>query len=97
MVGKNSVANISIGEVTVEQNFAKGQAESNGEKSPLYFHFYKEDAVWKVDLTSIFAFSTVAFEKMQENSGQEENDFLFSLLERISGVKPGAEIWNKVN
>ena len=96
MVGKNSVANNSIGEVTIDNNFAKGQFIANGQKAPFYFHFYKEEGQWKIDLTSIFSVSTMAFKKMVEDSGQSENEYLFSLLEMLTGKKPGQEIWEKV-
>lgn len=97
MVGKNSVANISIGDINIDNNFAKGQLISNGTSTPMYFHFYKEEGQWKIDLTSIFAVSTMAFQQVINESGEEENAYLFSLLEMLSGKKPGEEIWEKVN
>ena len=96
MVGKNSVANNTIGDIEVDGTFAKGQFIFNGEKAPFYFHFYKEDEIWKIDLTSVFYIGTAAFRKMQEDSGLDENEFLFSLLERLTGRKPGSEIWKKI-
>jgi hypothetical protein len=93
MVGKNSVVNSSIGDVTVEGTFAKGQYVSNGQKAPFNFDFYKEDNAWKVDLTSIFSTTNIAFRKLVEESGQTENEFLFSILERLTGRRPGDEIW----
>lgn len=97
MVGKNSVANNSIGEVKIEGNYAKGQFISNGQKAPFYFDFYKEDKQWKIDLTSLFPISTKAFKKMADDSGQNQNDYLFSLLEMITGNKPDIEIWKPIN
>jgi hypothetical protein len=96
MVGKNSVANTTIGEVEIDRNFAKGQFVANGVKAPFNVHFNKEDGQWKIDLTSLFAVSTVAFEKMAADSGKNENDFLFDLLEMVTGEKPGQEIWQPV-
>ena len=97
MVGKNSVANNSIGDVTIDNDFAKGQFIANGQKAPFYFHFYKEDGPWKIDLTSLFPVSTMAFKKMADDSGQNQNEYLFSLLEMITGKKPGTEIWKPIN
>ena len=96
MVGKNGVANLSIGDVTPTENFAKGQFVVNGQKAPLYFHFYKEEEKWKIDLTSLFQVSTTAFKKMVDDSGQTENEYLFAILEMLTGKKPGQEIWHKV-
>ena len=96
MVGKSSVANISIGEVTINENFATGQLVSNGEKAPFYFHFHNEDEQWKVDLTSIFAISTTGFQRAAKESGKGDNEFIFSLLEMITGKKPDGSIWEPV-
>jgi hypothetical protein len=96
MVGKNNVANFSVGEVTIVGDFAKGQLIANGQKTPFYFHFYKEEGQWKIDLTSLFSVSTITFKKMVEDSGQNENEYLFSILEMLTGNKPGQEIWEKV-
>jgi hypothetical protein len=97
MVGKNSVANNSIGEITIDNYFAKGQILVSGQKTPYYFHFYNEDTQWKVDITSIFPISNSAIKKMVDESGHSENEYLFSLMEVIDGKKPGKVIWEKVN
>lgn len=52
---------------------------------------------WKLDLTSLFPASNLLFKQMVEESGQNENEYLFSLLEMLTGKKPGSEIWQKVN
>jgi hypothetical protein len=96
MVGKNSVANNTIGEVIIENDFAKGQLIANGQIAPFYFHFYKEEKLWKLDLTALFPLSTTAFKRMADASGQKENEYLFLLLEMLTGKKPGQEIWEKV-
>ncbi|MEO1054966.1 MAG: hypothetical protein AAFX87_30310 [Bacteroidota bacterium] len=96
MVGKNSVANNAVGDVEIDGTFAKGQLIANGQKAPFYFHFYKEDEVWKIDLTSIFPIGTAAFRRVQEESGLNENEYLFSLLGMLTGRKPGSEIWMKI-
>ncbi len=96
MVGKNSVANNSIGDVTIDKEFAKGQLIVSGQKTPLYFHFYKELGQWKLNLISLFPVSNIAFRKMVEDSGENENDYLFMLLETLTGKKPGAGIWRTI-
>jgi len=96
MVGKNSVANNAIGDVEIDGDFAKGQLVSNVEEYPFYFHFYKENGAWKIDLTSSLSFGTLAFKKMIEESGVEENEYLFILLEMLNGKKPGNEIWQPI-
>lgn len=93
MVGKNSVSNNTIGDITIDGDFAKGQLIANGQKMPAFFHFYKETGIWKLDLTALFPLATIAFKGMAADSEQSENDFLLLLLEMVSGSKPGSEIW----
>lgn len=97
MVGKGGVARNSIGDVTINGDFATGQVVVSGTQTPLAFHFYKEEGKWKMDLTSIFPITNQAFKKMVEESGEPENEYLFGLLEMLTGKKPGPEIWQKIN
>jgi hypothetical protein len=96
MVGKSSVATNSVGEVIINDNFAKGQFIMDGKKVPFYFHFYKEEGQWKIDLTSLFPTAMGAFDKMAEESELSENEFLFFVLEIATGKKPGNEIWSPI-
>lgn len=95
MIGKNSVANNTVGNVEIDGDFAKGEFVVNGQKAEsFYLHFYKEEGKWKIDLTAIFAIGAEAFTQLQKESGLNENEFLFSILEYLTGRKPGSEIWN---
>jgi hypothetical protein len=96
MVGKSSVMNISIGDVEIDSAFAKGQLVSSGRKAPFFFHFYRENGIWKIDLTSLFPVSGMAFKQMVEDSGQEENEYLLFLLETISNQEPSPNIWKPI-
>jgi hypothetical protein len=93
MIGKNSVVTTQIGEVHVEGNFANGQMILNGQKTPLYFQFSKEDNEWKVDLTSLFPQSNMALTKMVSDQGLSDNDFIFQTLENLTGKKVSKNIW----
>ena len=96
MVAKSSVQSNSIGEVTIDEQFAKGQFLASGQPTPLSLHFYEENGNWKVDLTSLFPFAELAFNKMIEESGEDQNEYLFSLLEIVTGSKPDPNIWKPV-
>ena len=96
MVGKSSVAGNELGEIIIEENFAKGQLVAAGQKTDYYFHFYKEEGQWKMDITSLFAIANMAFEQMVKESGEEENKYLVSLLELLSGKSIAADIWKPV-
>ncbi len=93
MVGKNSVMNIEIGEVSIEGEFATGNIVASGQKSPLNFHFYKEEDAWKIDLTSIFQVSNAGLSSMIKSNGMTENEFIFSSLEMLTGKKVEDSIW----
>lgn len=96
MVGKNSVAHNSVGDVEISGTFAKGRLLSYGDESPFYFHFYLEEEVWKLDLTSAFQLAAPGFRKMQEQSGKEENEYVLYLLELVSDRKPASAVWHPV-
>lgn len=96
MVGKSSVAGNTIGTIVIEDSFAKGQLVANEQPTDIDFHFYNEDQMWKIDLTSIFPIALISFKQMQEDSGQNEPDFLFKILEMVSGNKPDNTVWREV-
>jgi len=54
MIDKSRVMGLTIGGLTVENNFAKGQIIANRIESPFFLHFFKENGQWKYDLTSSF-------------------------------------------
>lgn len=97
MVGKNSVQGLGIGEVKIDGDFAKAQILNNGQAVPLYFHFYKENGDWKIDLTSLFPASTDAFKNVVKQSGQSENQFILNVLGMLTGEKPNNTIWKSLN
>lgn len=60
--------------------------------------FTNQAADWKIVYLRKFESKREAldFEKMAEESEVNQNDYLFYLLELISGRKPGSEIWQPV-
>jgi len=97
LVGKNSMVFVTLGDVVVDGNSARVQTISRGKVSTLYLQLNKEDGIWKVDITTLFAAANVAFRTLVDTSGREENEFLFSLLEMMTQVKPSAAIWNTIS
>ncbi len=97
MVGKSSIGNNAIGETIITDNFAKGTFLFQGQKTPYFFHFYKEDGQWKIDLTALFDISAGAFEQMIASSGKDENNYLLELLEILTGNKPDNTIWRPLS
>jgi hypothetical protein len=97
MVGKNSVLNNTIGDISIENGSAKAQLVVDGNLSPLNFEFNHEDGMWKLDLTSVFKATGAAFQAMADGSEMNEDEYIFTLLEMMTARKPGAEIWAPVN
>ena len=96
MVGKNSVVNAELGNVITNGNFSKAEFVVNGQKTPFFFHFYREDKLWKLDITHLFSLGTMALKKMVEDSGETENDFITNILEVLTGKKPTKNIWKPI-
>ncbi len=96
MVGKNSVANAELGDVVTNGDFSKAEFVVSGQKTPFFFHFYREDKIWKIDITHIFSLGTAGFKKIIQESGESENDFLTNILEMLTGKKPKEDIWKPI-
>jgi hypothetical protein len=95
MIGKNGVSHASIGDVTVSGDFATGEFLSNGKPSKIFMHFYKEERVWKIDLTSVLKASAFAFKQVIEKSGLSENEYISKTLE-TAYQNTGNNIWKLV-
>ena len=93
MVGKNSVVNAELGDIVTNGDFSKAEFVVNGQQTPFFFHFYREDKVWRIDITHLFSLGTMSFKKMIEDSGENENDFITNILEVLTGKKPTENIW----
>ena len=96
LVGKNSVINNSVGDITVDKNFAKGELLVQGKKTAVFFHFYKESEGWKLNLTELFSLANMSLKKMIKNSGKTENEYLIVILGLLSGKTLTSEIWNPI-
>lgn len=96
MVGKNSVVNNSVGAITIDKNFAKGELLVNGKKTPVFFHFYKENFGWKLNLTELFSLGNISLKQMLQDSGKPENEYLMEILSILSGKTLSNEIWHPI-
>lgn len=96
MVGKSSIVNSTLGEVSISEDFASAEFIINGRVTSFSFHFYREDNIWRIDITNLFELGTFAFKKLIEDSGQEENEFILNVLELATGSKPSNKIWKPI-
>jgi hypothetical protein len=94
MIDKGGAANISIGKVTIDNDFAKAQLISYGQESPYFLHFYKEGQ-WKFDLTSTFSIAIPVLQKMADEFGGSDK-FILVALKQLTGKSPGHDIWHPI-
>jgi hypothetical protein len=92
-IGKDSVINSDIGEITESNNNATAVFINYGKKTPLKYQFVKEQEQWKLDLTAVMPISDQAFQQVIESSDLDEDEYIFKILESISGEKLSEDIW----
>lgn len=93
MNGKNNLVNTSLGEITINGNFASAEALRNEKRLSDFFHFYREEEHWKLNLTIFMPSGEQLIRQLIDQSGKSENEYLFSLIEMVSGKKATSQIW----
>lgn len=96
MIGKSSVARNELGTIKIDKETAQAFIKSNGAETGMFFNFYKEKRNWKLDLTSFFPTANLVFQKLIRDDGRSENEYLFYLLEMITGEEVTENIWQPV-
>ena len=94
MIAMNTFKNQSIGKIEIDGSFAKGRFLTNNSETIFKYHFYKEDSQWKVDLSCLYSFREAEAKQEQIESGQNENDYMLSNVEMLTGKKVTRDILN---
>lgn len=92
-IGRESVINNELGDIKVSGTNATGVHISAGNESTIKWIFRKENGKWKISIISIMPIADLAFKQIVQQSGLSEDDFLFSILESVSGKKVPDSIW----
>ena len=92
-IGKNSVSDMQIADISIDKDTATSKITKGNKTAPFGFVFRKEDSIWKIDLTSILPTSDKAIKHVIQNSGINENDYIFSIIEKHSGKKVPTSVW----
>lgn len=92
-IGKNSVLDSSIGQIRVFGNNASADYEKGGKPTPLNYRFTKEDGEWKLDLTALTPMADQALSMLIKSEGLDEDTFIVSLIESVSGRKVLPSVW----
>lgn len=91
MIGKDIVRlKIQNQNIRTNGNFAQAIIEEAGGRFTL--NFYKEDNIWKIDITSVLKNARFLYDKIQKELNMDDNEFVFYLLE-ADGIKPTDDVW----
>jgi hypothetical protein len=96
-IGKSSVVTMNISDVTVSDSVGVAQVIQNDQPSRIKFRFIKQSGAWKFDLMPLLQVFNVTFKELATQSGIEENNFIFRMLESLSGKQPTEQIWQPVS
>jgi hypothetical protein len=94
LAGGSELAALDIGAVTVDGDRASAPIRLGGFPVPAKFHFTREQEGWRMDVTSLFDISRMAFDQMALRRGESSNEWLMELLEETSGTPPPADLWH---
>lgn len=95
-IGKEGVISTTIGNVQVSGTRATAAAMSDQKSTPIRFHFIREDGSWKLDLVPILRTADLAIKDQIKQSGVSEDEYIFRILETLSGRKVADSIWNPI-
>jgi len=97
MVGKNSVIRVDLGEVVVSGAHATGEHINAGKPSGIQWRFHHENGAWRMDILSAMPMATLAFQKVIQESGMTEDEFILTVIEMFSGREPTDDVWEPVS
>lgn len=87
----------ALGKMEVADNLATAQVLIDNQVAPNRFQFSKEDGIWKFDLIHVIHDTDRALKAAVKQSGVSENEFIFSLIEILSGKKIDDTIWTPIH
>lgn len=92
-IGKDSVVRTTLGTVTVAGNRASAEVLVGGQRAPHRFQFSKENGSWRFDLVQLLPSTDQALKTVARQRGMSEDEFIFSLIESVSGRRVEPTIW----
>lgn len=92
-IGKNGVIRTTLGKVDVANTRATAEVLIGGQSAPNRFQFSKENGTWKFDLIQVIRDADQALKAAARQNGMTEDEFMFSLIETVSGRKVADTIW----
>jgi hypothetical protein len=93
-IGRQGTSHMELGEVSVNGDVADAPVLVDGQPSEFAFHFRREPAGWRLDLTSVHAATEQALEAAVAQSGLEANAFMVAALQQATGRPVASTIWS---
>jgi hypothetical protein len=94
-IDQSSVANSELGDIRIDDDRAFAPLVTGSQRSPVDFEFVRVGQDWKFDLAATMPHANAEFSKMARESGQTEDEFIFEMLEILSGERVDASIYNR--
>ncbi|GAA5494398.1 hypothetical protein Rhal01_00559 [Rubritalea halochordaticola] len=95
-IGRDETIGTSLGEVYASGDKAVANVIIKGTPTNQSFHFVCEDGVWKMDLEKLLVATNVQMKRVVQESGMGEDQFIFTVLESVSGKKVQDSVWDPV-
>lgn len=92
-VSARSVEKAQLGKVKIAGKEATGEYIVGGQVAPFTFVFKQGEQGWRFSLLPLLVIGESAMKQMAKQAGQEENQFLFALVEEVSGKAVPEDIW----
>ena len=92
-IGKAGVVATTIGDIQTSNGRGTAAVYINQEKAPTRFHFIEEEGSWKFDLIQTLRDADQILKMQMRQLGLEEDEFIFRMIESVSGRKVPASIW----
>lgn len=92
--GKDKLQDATLGKVKIKNDSATAPLVKEGKKTETIYTFYHEGSDWKIDITPFVHEGEKDFQEMLQ--GKNENEFIFGMLELMSGKTPSRSIWKKI-
>ena len=93
IIDENRLFNVSLGEISVTENFALGEILINNKPSVFHYEFYQNDSEWLLDLCPQFELASEILNYSRKESGKTFNDLLVSMINLISTKPIDSTIW----
>ena len=95
-IGKQQTITTMISDIQVSGTRATAAVIIGKKKAPNRFHFTNEDGFWKFDLTQTLRDTDFILRSQIKQSGMTEDEFMFRIIESISGTKVTDSIWEPI-